>query len=476
MKQVIYIFLSIFLFSGCIDDFLDKKPHDAAEKSLVFSSIEGVESALLGCYSALQSHYYYGRNFFIIQETYADNAKPSLRNTGQFTSFYSLQLTTGNYELEQLWLTAYQIIENCNAILSAVTKVPTPNPLVAKHIAGEAFALRALVYFDLVRLFSHSYAIPASSGFEGANGKGGHAGVPLLLSAQNTDSLHLPHRASVAEVYSQIISDLDTAKTLLETREISSYRLSKHAVHALLSMVHLTQRNYITALQYAEAVIYSGAYSLLSAQEYIESWSKEYTNESIFSLAMTPTDYPGTNSLSHMLSPRGYGGIIPSEDLLQRFSAIDIRNDFLQKQQETYIIKYPGRNGTLGLDNIPIIRLSELFLIQAECYAERAKTTPGFNHPAQQSVLFIINRANSNIHSVPETGTALLQKIYDEYRKELAFEGKRLFQLKRLHASFERTDCSSSICGLQYPHPKFTFPIPLAEILVNNNLTQNESY
>jgi len=233
---------------------------------------------------------------------------------------------------------------------------------------------------------------------------------------------------------------------------------------------------YTTALQYAEAVIYSSQYQLITNQDYASSWDSEYTEETIFSIAMTPTDYTGTNSLGHMLLPEGYGAIAASNELFELFEISDIRSELFSKLSEVHSNKYPGRNGIIGLDNIPIIRLSELYLIQAECYAQRAKQVSGFNIPAQQALLSIIQRADPTIFSVSETGDDLLNKIYIEYRKEFAFEGKRLFQIKRTHQDITRNDCESTICSINFPNAKFAFPIPQAEILANNSIIQNDSY
>lgn len=475
MKFFIHIILIFVLFSSCTKNFLDKSPYDTTEKNTVFSSIEGVESALMGCYSALQSPYYYGRNFILIQDVYTDNAKLAANNTGKFSSFYSLQIATNNAELEEIWKIGYQIISNCNAIIYSL-KNQKFDAHKTNILLGETYALRALVYFDLVRLFAQTYTLPASSNVLHANAKGGHAGIPLILETDNADSVKNPKRSSVNEVYVQIISDFKNASELLQTQEISPYRLHTFSTYALLSKVYLTMHDYVTALEYAETVIYSNQYQLVENENYIESWSKEYTDESIFSIAMTPSDYPGTNSLGHMLSSKGYAAIAASDDVLELFETSDIRSELFSKLSEVHSNKYPGRNGIVGLDNIPIIRLSELYLIQAECYAQRAKQVSSFNFPAQQALLSIIQRANPTIFSVSETGNDLLNKIYNEYQKEFAFEGNRLFQIKRTHADMIRKDCESTTCSIIFPNYKFAFPIPRAEMLVNNSLFQNESY
>src|SRR5690606_25431175 len=115
--------------------------------------------------------------------------------------------------------------------------------------------------------------LPASSNVLHANAKGGHAGIPLILETDNADSVKNPKRSSVNEVYVQIISDFKNASELLQTQEISPYRLHTFSTYALLSKVYLTMHDYVTALEYAETVIYSNQYQLVENENYIESWS-----------------------------------------------------------------------------------------------------------------------------------------------------------------------------------------------------------
>jgi len=475
MKIVAYIILLVGLTS-CSKDFLDKKPIDSAPDSDVLNSIEGIESALIGSYSLLQSPDYYGRNFIIIQDVFTDNAILSSKNSGQYSSIYSWQVNEGNEYLTNLWKTAYAIIANNNNIISALNSIETENIKDKLLFLGEAKALRALVYFDLVRTFAQTYSAPASSDIKNANGMGGHIGVPLVLDALNRDSISYKKRSTVNEIYTQITNDLLAADTLLANQNINSFRFNSRSVEALLSIVYLNMSNFNKSLEYAEKVIYNYDYSLLTDEEYIESWELNETSESIFSVNMSDNDYAGTNSLGHMLSPLAYGAISPSNDYSSLLEENDIRNELLQKQTILFSNKYPGRNNTIGLDNIPVIRLSELYLIQAECYAEKAKKVSGFTLAAQQSLLSIAGRADESVNSISSSGDNLMSLIQEEYRKEFLFEGKRYFQLKRTNTDIIRNTCSSTDCSLKAFNYKFAFPIPISEINANDSIIQNPGY
>ena len=130
----------------------------------------------------------------------------------------------------------------------------------------------------------------------------------------------------------------------------------------------------------------------------------------------------------------------------------------------------------LGVDNIPVIRASELYLIIAEAYAYKGKTVSGFYVAAQQALETIVHRAYNSAEPITLTDNDLLTKINEEYRKEFAFEGKRLFQLKRLHANISHSNCITNQCTLNYGDTKFAFPIPYTDIQTNKNILQNPGY
>ncbi|MFW5850628.1 MAG: RagB/SusD family nutrient uptake outer membrane protein [Bacteroidota bacterium] len=467
MKLIIYIFSYslIFFIFGCTK--LNTNPYDSTTEKSIFSSVEGMEASILGCYDAMQSFEYYGRNFFILQEIYSDNAKLSSLNTGQFSDLYSLQVSNGNKTIESIWKTGYSIISHCNSILSSIDSVKNITPIQTRKITGEALAIRSLIYFDLIRLFAQTYTFSNTAIEENADSEGGHTGIPLILNKTNIQDLSAPDTKSVNEIYTQIISDLTRADSLLSHSTFSPHRLNTYSIHALLSQIFLTQKKYDIALNYCESVIESQQFSLVDRNSFLNNWNSDNSSEIVFSISMTATDYPGTNSLAHILSPEGYGAIVPSEDLTNTYSSSDIRLEFFQKRTETFCNKYNGTNNILGVHNIPIIRISEMYMIQAECYAQKALKTSGFTPFAQEALLTIAQRSDSTIFAINSTGTDLLEDIYTEYRKEFAFEGRRFFQLKRLESSIVRSDCNNN-CNLSYPDTKFAFPFPLHETLIQS--------
>lgn len=466
MKKLLVIALSIAFCTACTDDFLDKEPTNYSSQENLMSTAQGVTSALIGCYNDFQSYTYYGRNFVLIGDVYADNAKLSAQNTGNFSSFYNYAVTADDEDLNAFWSTAYRIIKNANNIIAACED-STRNDL-DDIIYGEALAIRSLAYFDLVRMFAPKYS----------NSDKEALGIPMA-----SDTVLSPAKVKLRVVYNQIIADLKKAESLLENAEVTPFRFNKYSVEALLVVVYKSSINYTKAMELAEQLVASGQYSLLTADNYMNSWKSESSSESIFSVAMSATDNAGTNSIGHMLSPDGYGGLIPTDDLLKLFSESDIRTQFFNTRSETFYNKYPGREG-MGVDNVPVLRLSEIYFILADCYMYKLLTATTVEDQTMyyEKVLSVMEQLTKRVDPTAVFDNLsmddLLLKIHEEYRKEFAFEGKRLFQIKRSIYSFSitRNDCNSNICEIANPSYMLTFPIPTAELNANSNLTQNEGY
>ena len=459
MKKLLITLLTITLFTSC-EDFLDKDPANYASQETLLSTKQGVTSALIGCYNDFQSYTYYGRNFVLIGDVYADNAKLSTQNTGNFSSFYNYSVTADDDDLADFWSTAYRIINNTNNI-NKVCQDSTRSD-ISNSLYGEALAIRCLTYFDLVRTFGNQASYD-------------NAGIPVV-----SDTTSNPSRTTVKDVYTMIIKDLKKAIELLEDAPVTPFRLNKYSAKALLVLAYRYNNQFSLAITEAEELIASGQYSLLTTDNYIESWSQESSTESIFSIAMSATDNAGTNSIGHMLSPDGYGGLVPTDDLLKLYSDNDIRTQFFNTRSETFFNKYPGRDGNLGVDNVPVIRLSEIYFILADCYMSKLATTGDSQY--YYKILDIMDKLTKRVDATAVFDNLsmddLLLKIHEEYRKEFAFEGKRLTQLKLSIWKFPviREDCNSTICNIPNPSNKFAFPIPTAELNANPNLTQNQGY
>lgn len=468
-----FVFIILFVgFSSCTSDFLNSQPDYAVPAHDLFQTPESYQTVLNGAYSLLLSHTYYGRNFFLISETFTDNAQLSSKNIGHFSSFYTWSLSPHTPEISDLWHTAYTIILSVNTILDHIDANEELIEHEKNRIKGEALCLRALVYYDLVRLFAPDYAI--NSDVQAANGKGGHAGVPLVLHSIDIDSAKLVKRHTVAEVFSSIISDALSADSLLRNQFFVSHTCNQLVAKSILSFVSLHVKDYNTAISYAEQVIQSR--QLISNEQYNQLWGTYNSSEAIFYLHTQAPSPLGTNSIGHILLPEAYGGIIPSQSLLSLYTDTDMRNSFFKKRDETYCNKYPAINSTLGLNDIPILRTAELYFVLAEAYFYKSLIVPSFATLSQQYLQIIKNRATNSTEPITATGAELLHEIENEHRREFSFEGKRLFYIKRHLAAIERTNCGEATCVLPISQYSYVFPIPFSEIQTNFSIIQNYGY
>ena len=472
--EILFVLTTTFLFSACTKTFLDRKPSNYNNEQNAYKDLKSIQVALAGCYDGLQDYRYYGRNFILISEVLSGNAKLASDNTSNFSAYYNYSITSYEAEIEGFWEVGYQIISRTNKVVDALNKFPSS--VECNQIKGEALALRALVYYDLIRTFSQSYGV--TNGVDSADGNGGHAGIPLVLEKTNVDSLISPKRAKVREVYSQIIEDLKRADSLLIDNPSMPYTFGSLAVKALLSRVFLSTKNWSKALEYSKAVMLSGKYKLLENEEYKDSWSKEYTSESILSVPNSLTDNTGTNSIGFMLLKVGYGDSVASNDLYILFKADDVRKNFYQKGKDIFVCKYPGRL-TPGLDNIPILRYSEMYLTRAEALTELSLNSS--NKMLLQGTVRLLmdtlrQRANPNEIPIKASDIDLLNIIIRERRMEFAFEGQQFFDMKRRCSDIIREDCNASICSIVFPNKLFAMPIPESEVNANKNMKQNPGY
>ncbi len=122
-------------------------------------------------------------------------------------------------------------------------------------------------------------------------------------------------------------------------------------------------------------------------------------------------------------------------------------------------------------DNVPVIRLSEVYLNRAEAHARSG------NDPLAQADLNLIRqRALATAPDVTLTGSALLDEILLERRRELCYEGHRVFDITRFKQNLVRVDVTGDAANYSDPGNYFIFPIPQPEMNLNPNIAQNPGY
>ncbi|PNW30287.1 RagB/SusD family nutrient uptake outer membrane protein [Formosa algae] len=463
----IILLIMIGLVLSCSESFLEITPQDSVSSDEAITNLEDLEVSVTGVYDEISGAYYYGRYMIMIPDVMADDVKQNL-SANRIVDFAEHVQNVDDAQANALWTGMYFANNALNNIINSDVEVTESTQDEKDHIIGEAYALRGLVYFDLVKLFAQHYTYTADAS---------HAGVPIILDFDPTLE---PARNTVKEVYDQVISDMTMAISLMDdtSRSSNSNTLSATSVKALLSRVYLYKEDWANAEAMATEVINSG-YSLVSNANYLTVWSEDNSTESIFEIAMTETDNVGGNSIAGLyLAPAvgGYGDYLPSNDVVSLYEEGDARLDvfiddlLLAGDYAPYRVnKYPE---VLGYDNVKVMRLPELYLIRAEARAELGTDISG----AQSDLNVVRQRALPTAADVTATGEDLLDEIMLERRLELCFEGHRLWDLMRKKEDIVRTQCTSSICEIPYGDDTNILPIPQDETDVNPNIEQNPGY
>ena len=444
---------------SCSDEFLDLQPQQAVSMSQALESKTDFEAAIVGCYDGLQSSPSYGKYFILVTDVMSDDLKGNtvVNRLSDWHSYLGTDADRVNLAYT-LWARYYQIIDRANRILTADTD------LELDEIYGQAYAFRALALFDLVRIYGQHYTYTADAS---------HLGVPIVTVV---DPFQEPARNTVADVYAQVITDFEAAMDLLDVDDDSFY-FSDNVIKALLSRVYLYMEDWASAAAMAGDVIGSGDYSLVDNADYPSIFSGDHSSETIFEVAMNETDNLGGGCLAANYLSNGYNEYLPTYDLYDAFEDGDIRKETMIVVDSTIgggdygYIRVNKFVDVLGYENSPVVRLAELYLTRAEANYHLGATVE-----AQADATTIRQRGLPSAPAVAATGEALLDEILLERRKELCFEGHRLWDLTRNKRGVYRTDCTAGVCSIDYPNDGFVLAIGLQELEVNDNIIQNKGY
>ncbi|WP_340104463.1 RagB/SusD family nutrient uptake outer membrane protein [Rhodohalobacter sp. 8-1] len=434
-------FFALFLMS-C--DVLDTEPDTSLDANTAIVDGASAEAVLLGAYSRMQTNPYYGVHYTLSPDLASDNAVYQ----GFFDS--QLEVDSGFFPISNLWIgTAwvdiYRVVNIANLLIAEVPNVEDDAFSSRDRVLGEAHAVRAMAYFDLLRVFG--YHFDRSSNF----------GLPLLLEpVENNDFNQIPdlERSTVEATYQQILSDLETAISLMQGYD-NNTALSYWPAIALRARINLYAGNYGDAFDDADDVIANGGYSL------VENVSDLYSNtgttsESIFDLVFTDQD--GSSLFTYMFQRDEYN---VDPDLTGSFEAGDDRADLFRFDRSSdRSLKWSDPNNA---NNVRILRLAEMHLIRSEA-AVFDQTDP---NAGLDDLNEIRNRAGLADAGPFATTEEYVDALLGERRAELNYEGHRFFDLVRLGRFDE-------VLGRE-PFRR-VFPIPRDELQISENLEQNPNY
>lgn len=302
-------------------------PYSSVTDDELASNESSIETITLGNYSYMKTHQFHTAMHYVGEYT-SDNIVFSGQTTSSTFNIYNYQRIPTCGILTDLWTYAYKTIVNCNKVISSAQEGISDD---IDHLIGENYFLRAMLYHQLVITFGKEYHIASASDLA----------VPLKLTADADD---YPSRATVKQVYKQIVEDLKKAEGLMEGSGIKKTACYANvwAAKALLSRVYLHMHDYANAETYATDVIEHSGKMLLTNIQYktMNELVPESNPEAIFAIRMLKDiDYETslTGILYTIIDGAGYGEVYASQPLLDAFAKYpnDVRSTFIVPQYES---------------------------------------------------------------------------------------------------------------------------------------------
>jgi hypothetical protein len=444
------LFLALPLAVAGCSSVLDVTPRSTVPEATAIADAAGARSALNGAYAGLQSLSYYGESYVVYPEVVSDNG----RFVGTLTAYADGDhnaMTTDNAEVTTMWNAIYDDINRVNEI---ITKVPNITGMSAddkNEILGEAYFLRALDYHNLVRLWGD---------------------VPLRLEpVESVTQAAEITRSSSAEVYTQIMSDIGQAETLM-TNTDNDTQASLGAAFALDARVRLYMQDWAGA-EAAAATVEGMGYQLADNFSDLFNANGNATSEDIFRVLFTPTQY---NEVGYYYLTKNLGGryeVAPTSDIIKAFDPAsdgDIHAYNPTDARGQYSINLDGSRvyasrylTSAGTEYVHVIRLAEVILIRAEALAQLNRLPEAVDEYNRTRV-----RAGLDPDArLGRTQADVLASIYNERRLELAFEGDRWPDLVRRGVAASTLGISANMT---------LFPIPQHEVDTAPGITQNPGY
>lgn len=468
-KNILKIAVILFAisFSAC-DKLIEVDPRQSIDAEDALTSPAALTAATNGVYARLREVSLYGRDLIAIPELLADNSV----NTSAGNRLVREADNQAGYHLSN-WRYSYYGINQINLILEALDEQDFDEDF-ENNIRGQNLFLRALFYHNLLRVYGYDPTAIVAAANRG--------GVPILLKGViSVEQIDFAARGSIEAGYKLLYEDLTDAYTLLEntSKARAPYFITQGAVAALFSRVALYNGDYEKVITEADKAFNSGVATFPNSTQLLASWRSEKHPESFFEILFATPDNIGSNeSLRATFMTRttidatntaSFGNAVLSDDLLSKFSDDDLRRNFIMKglgaNANLYEInKFASKNGVPNLDNVPVIRYAEVILNKAEAHAKLTQTDL-----ANTELNKIRTRAN--LEPVSLSDDALFEEILLQRRIELAFEGHRFFDLKRLGR-----DIIKESGNVSFEDYRILARIPIREVEINPNLEQNRDY
>jgi len=472
MKKLTIYIAAFLCFASCSDQ-LNVTDPDSLSPELALSELSGFESVLSSAYNRVHAFGWMGQNGILAPEVLADNMDFA-NFTGRFELEYvnSVRAHMGRWNL-------YRGINDCNILLNkidGIEDVESTDAETKKVLKGEGYFLRALHFHELAKVYGYEPGQEVNSF---------NLTAPIRTTPTDgvSDALNVNARATNTEMYAQIKSDLDNATSGLSGVENANepYRVGEAAAAALYARVLLFEGSYAQAAAKADEAMEKTSAVLTTVDNHLESWSAVPHPESIYEVEIRATDWStvdGVNSSVSSLTNNLESGsqyiLVPSAELIAAVDSEpgDIRSQLYEEEASLPAgsrksNKWNGEQGDFR-ENIPVIRYAEMLLTAAEGYARSGNDALALERLNQL-------REARGLPASAADGSALISLIMKERRVELAVEGHRWFDLKRLGLNIPKS-ARSAQPTLNYTDFRILPDLPVSELNLNELLVQNPGY
>lgn len=480
--------LILSLFTLSCNKWVDVKPTDRLGEDQLFVNKEGYLKALNGVYVEMANEMLYGRTMTAGAIDVLANYYylPSSVHTFYNYTVFSYQDAGPKAAFNNSWVKAYELIANCNVILEKCGNAPSdvlPEPYYG-IIKGEALALRAMLHFDMLRLYGPIYneankAKPA---------------IPYV----NKTGFEVQPLSSSEQVMSQVTGDLNAALELMANtdpvrtegvRNIANpsgpndlyyrqYRLNFYAAKALLSRAYLWQNKKADALAQAESLLAEVKtptktvfpYITFAAVSNVDKPDRMFSTEVMFSLYNINRVRVYNQLFDVNLVPNSKLSFTAGDVNEDRVNSIyDDANDYRRRVWQnassgtvtaTTNVKFADVLDGPGRYMMPLIRISEVLLIAAECHPDLTTATAYFNE---------LRTARNCVSLNPANEALLKTEIGKEYRREMLGEGQTFFFYKRnAYATIPNHTTLRITPEKSMSVSNYTVPLPDSEIALRN--------
>lgn len=484
-----YLFVTslAITFISCEDEDLEQLPPGDAIYEYYFQSPAEFESAIRGVYMSFFSSGFYTDYAGIVGvgDILADNVITNPSGRGTLVFGYNWQYDSGYGAPTGIYSGAYQMITRANSILANIDNIDDADFPDKARIRAEALALRGFAHFEVAKNY---VKIPTQSA--DANS---FVGIPYVT--EYDPYLEPAREASVADVYTKIIADLEEALPNIPASAESKFRLNQNSMKGLMSRVYLFNGQYDKVIQYATPVVAAVAPAPKASLKNL--WRSNADDGVLFEVLASASNVAIGINYSQGTGPTMVVEYAVDKAFFELFDGVTEKERLeasvrLNTAINMYTVnKYMQSAISFGIHNGRYLRVEEVILNLAEAqYLD-----PNTPQSAALTTLNILRDARYSTYAGGETGDALFDAIQLERRKELCFEGDRWYTLKRLQnvagipshhtqgvvrsGNGQLADGSGTTplkLTLAPGAREWQFPVTQTHLIRNSNMTQTPDY